>query len=158
MTVGEKIRKYRTEQGLLQKDLAAKCKMSESAIRNYELGNRIGENGCATIYELGNRTPKPHHLEVIATALGISPYALLDPDLDSEISLMHALFYLEDKYGLQVVKEEGITYMNFDVSSTTSRSMQGRLVDWVDAKGELTEEEYIHWKDTYPAKATKNKR
>ena len=143
MTVGEKIRKYRTEHVLLQKDLAAKSKMRESAIRNYELGNR---------------TPKPHHLEVIATALGISPYALLDPDLDSEISLMHALFYLEDKYGLQVVKEEGITYMNFDVSSTTSRSMQGRLVDWVDAKGELTEEEYIHWKDTYPAKATKNKR
>ena len=59
MTVGEKIRKYRTEQGLLQKDLAAKkCKMSESAIRNYELGNR---------------TPKPHHLEVIADSIGYQP-------------------------------------------------------------------------------------
>lgn len=143
MTVGEKIRKYRIEQGLLQKDLATKCKMSESAIRNYELGNR---------------TPKPHHLEVIATALGISPYALLDPDLDSEISLMHAFFYLEDHYGLQVVKEEGIAYMNFNVHESTGRSMQSKLIDWADAKGNLTEEEYLLWKDTYPAKTTRNKR
>ena len=78
MKVGEKIRKYRLQKGLLQKDLAIMCRMSESAIRNYELGNR---------------TPKPKHLEIIAQALEISPFALLDPDLESSIGVMHAFFY-----------------------------------------------------------------
>lgn len=143
MNVGEKIRKYRTEQGLLQKDLAKKCRMSESAIRNYELGNR---------------TPKPHHLEVIADALDISPYALLDPDLDSEISLMHAFFYLEESYGLQVVKEDGIAYMNFDIYKKSGKGMQDRLIDWADARKTLSNEEYEKWKDSYPKQNTVNKK
>ena len=40
MTVGDKIRKYRLEQGYTQKELAIKAGLSESAVRNYELGNR----------------------------------------------------------------------------------------------------------------------
>ena len=35
MTVGDKIRKYRLEQGYTQKELAIKAGLSESAIRNY---------------------------------------------------------------------------------------------------------------------------
>ena len=37
MTVGDKIRKYRLEQGYTQKELAIKAGLSESAVRNYEL-------------------------------------------------------------------------------------------------------------------------
>ena len=39
MTVGEKIRKFRIDQGYTQKELAIMSGLSESAIRNYELGN-----------------------------------------------------------------------------------------------------------------------
>ena len=69
MTVGEKIRKYRTQKGLSQKELAIASKMSEPAIRNYELGNR---------------NPSKKHLEAISAALGVSVFAISDPDLDSE--------------------------------------------------------------------------
>ncbi len=39
MTVGEKIRKYRLKLNISQKLLASWCKISEPALRNYELGN-----------------------------------------------------------------------------------------------------------------------
>ena len=40
-TLGERIRFYRQQAGLTQKELAGLCEVSESAIRNYELGNRV---------------------------------------------------------------------------------------------------------------------
>ena len=40
-TLGEHIRFYRQQAGLTQKELAGLCEVSESAIRNYELGNRV---------------------------------------------------------------------------------------------------------------------
>ena len=70
--------------------------MSESATRNYELGNR---------------TPSPKHLEVITSALGVSVFAISEPSLNSELSVMHALFELEESYNLKVVEEHGIYYL-----------------------------------------------
>lgn len=40
MGTGELIRKYRKMRGLTQSELAEKCGLTDSAIRNYELGNR----------------------------------------------------------------------------------------------------------------------
>ena len=40
--IGAKIRSFRTMRQLTQKQLAESCGLSESAIRNYELGNRTG--------------------------------------------------------------------------------------------------------------------
>ena len=39
--LGENIRKYRKLRGMTQKELAEKINKSESAVRNYELGNRM---------------------------------------------------------------------------------------------------------------------
>lgn len=63
MTIGENIKKYRTERGLTQKQLGEACNppMAESTIRQYELGFR---------------NPKPDTLQKIATALGVSCYNL----------------------------------------------------------------------------------
>ena len=58
MTVGEKIRKFRIDQGYTQKELAIMSGLSESAIRNYELGNRF---------------PSSEQLEKIANSLKITP-------------------------------------------------------------------------------------
>ena len=40
-TIGERIRYYRKAAGMTQKQLAEFCEVSEPAIRNYELGNRV---------------------------------------------------------------------------------------------------------------------
>ena len=91
MTVGDKIRKYRLEQGYTQKELAIKAGLSESAVRNYELGNR---------------TASQDQLEKIANVLKISPFALADPNFDTYIGVMHSLFALEDQYGLHAYRDE----------------------------------------------------
>ena len=85
MDVGKKIKRFRTAFGLSQKELAQKSGLSEPAIRNYELGNR---------------TPSEKQLEKIAGALGVSIYAISDPNLENYDAVMHALFCLEDEYGI----------------------------------------------------------
>ena len=55
MADGSRIRELRTRRGLLQRELAEMAGVTESAVRNYELGLR---------------TPRPQHLEAIARALG----------------------------------------------------------------------------------------
>lgn len=144
MKIGEKIRKYRTEQGLSQKQLAAMAGLSEPAIRNYELGNR---------------TPSEKHLTNIAKALNISTFAISDPDLESYLGVMHSLFALEDEYGAKLVCEPGATYITFPAGS----ELMQRLSDWgkiyTALKDEnISEEEYKNWKDTYPEKAVFNKK
>lgn len=143
MTIGEKIRKYRTKKGLSQKELAIASKMSEPAIRNYELGNR---------------TPNRKQLERISSALGISTFAISDPDLDSEHGVMHSLFALEETYGFKVRKDGP------DVSLVCDdHSLYERISDWGEAynrmkHGDITKEEYDEWKDSYPEKAVTNRK
>ena len=42
----------------------------------------------------------------IADALGISIFAISDPNLESYEGVLHALFYLEDEYGIEISDEE----------------------------------------------------
>ena len=56
MTIGEKIKRYRKERGLTQKELGEKCGIADSAIRRYEL------NGAR---------PKIETIQKIANALDI---------------------------------------------------------------------------------------
>lgn len=41
MTIGEKIKKARTDAKMTQKELAEKCGMADSAIRKYESGKVV---------------------------------------------------------------------------------------------------------------------
>lgn len=110
MKVGEKTRKFRTEKGLSQKELAKIAGLSEPAIRNYELGNR---------------TPSDKHLATIAEALAVSPFAISAPDIESHIGVMHTLFALEEEYGTTLVCEPGATYITFPTRS----DLRSRLSD-----------------------------
>ena len=67
MTVAENIKRIRKEKGLTQKQLGEKCKMSESTLRQYELGFR---------------NPKLQTLAKIAAALDVSANDLLESSLD----------------------------------------------------------------------------
>ncbi|MEA5004727.1 MAG: helix-turn-helix transcriptional regulator [Christensenella sp.] len=142
MTIGEKIRKFRTEKNLSQKQLSVMSGMSEPAIRNYELGNR---------------TPSEKRLDHIAQALGVSRFALSDPDLDSYVGMMHALFYLEDNYGLEVAKIEDQICLRFEnpvgTANTNLCAWYEEFSSFKDEK--ISREEYDAWRHTYPAMKAK---
>lgn len=57
MTIGEKIRMYRKEAGLSQRELGIACGMTQQQIAQYEAGSR---------------NPKPNTVKLITSALGVS--------------------------------------------------------------------------------------
>lgn len=148
MTSGEKIRNIRIQKNLSQKQLAEKVRMSEPAIRNYELGNR---------------TPSQKQIELIADALGVSPFALSDPNLDTYYGIMHALFYLENTIGLHPIEIDGQTYLALSPTDSKSKTTYADIQKWHTAfqqvnQHEISEKEYKEWKDTFPKHITLNKR
>lgn len=148
MKIGEKIRNERIHRNLSQKQLSEKVGISEPAIRNYELGNR---------------TPSPKQVELIANALKVSPFALSDPNLDSYYGIMHALFYLENTIHLHPTEIDGQVYLALSPTDNKARTTYEDIQKWYTifqqiTNHEISDEEYKEWKDTYPEKAISNKR
>lgn len=141
MTIGEKIRKFRLEKKLTQKELAIMCRNSESAIRNYELGNR---------------TPNMDQLQVIADALQINVYALSDPSIDTYTGAIHTLFAMEEAYGLHpITDEDGQIYLTVDYQK--GGALQDSIEAWSKIyeklrKEAVSESEYYDWKSKYPTR------
>ena len=139
MTIGEKIRKFRLEKNLTQKELAIMCRNSESAIRNYELGNR---------------TPNMDQLQVIADALQINVYALADPSINSYTGAIHTLFAMEEAYGLHpITDEDGQIYLTVDYQK--GGALQDSIVAWGNMyeklkKENISVEKYNAWLASYP--------
>lgn len=137
MKVGKQIKKFRLARGMSQKELAIRVGVSEPAIRNYELGKRF---------------PNERQIERIAGVLGVSPYAIANPDFDETYyGVTHALFRLEDIYGLRPI-EEGI-HVSLDFGA--NRSMCNTLRLWYEEReklrrGEITQEEYDLWRYSFP--------
>jgi len=142
MKIGERLKKFRTARGLSQKELAIMSRMSEPAIRNYELGNRY---------------PNDKQLAKIGEALGINPLALADPDFDTQNGtyngLMHALFQLEDIYGLKPQIIDGKVILSFDVKRNSR--IESDLQLWNDElealiNENISKEEYDLWRYSFP--------
>ena len=74
------------------KKLADKCRLNESTIQNYEFENRYP--GEATLLNIANN-------------LGISFYALSDPDISNIFSVLPALFDIEWAYRLRPTIKDG---------------------------------------------------
>lgn len=76
--------------------------------------------------------------------------------IDTDIGLMHTLFALEDIRGLTIGEIDGEICLRLDRSrGLTYSSMFEMLLKWAnEAKkleaGEITREEYDHWRYTYP--------
>jgi transcriptional regulator with XRE-family HTH domain len=139
MSIGKQIRKYRNLRNLFQKDIANKIGSSDSAVRNYELGNRI---------------PSQDQINDIAAALNINPAALTAPDFDTIDSIMHALFALEENNHIQLLEINGSNYLTFDDSS--SKELSQCIAKWFEKyeayqKGLISEAEYIEWKAMFPS-------
>lgn len=154
-TLGEKIRFYRQQAGLTQKELAGLCEVSESAIRNYELGNRV---------------PDFLTLKTIAEQLRVSYYAIADINLTELDGAVQALFKLEEIYGLHPTEVDGHIHFVFrdsvaledfqenpDIALAGIGAMiQQRVRSFLKAfalhdAGELSDEDYALWKSKFPA-------
>lgn len=134
MSITGKIFMHRKRLGMTQAELAEKTGLSESAIRSYELGNRI---------------PKPAHREAIAKALGINPKTLDDfygEDVDATIQ---CLMDMETNEMIRPVLINGIAYL-----MPIQVDMETGVQEWAEkqleyAYQDLGDEEYMSWKDSY---------
>lgn len=138
--VGYLIRNFRIASDMTQKELADKCGLNESTIRNYELGNRYPD--AATLLNIANN-------------LGVSFYALSDPDVANVFSALHVLFDVEWAYGLRPTMKDGEVIFKFEerLSSTGPRPQEDidnfrKMVEyWAKLRDrledrEITESEY----------------
>ena len=145
MAIGERIRFIRNLRGMTQKYLGMAVGFDE----------RTADVRMAQ-YESGTRTPKADLTNAVASALEVSPLALNVPDIDSYYGLMHTLFAIEDLYGLQIGEINGEVCLHLDNSRGTSYlSMLNMLHSWQQEteklkSGEITKEDYDHWRYTYP--------
>ena len=97
-TLGERIRFYRQQAGLTQKELAGLCEVSESAIRNYELGNRV---------------PDFLTLHAIAEKLRVNYAAIAGEKVTDLEGVLQALYKLEEIYGLYPTEVDGHIHFVF---------------------------------------------
>jgi len=145
MAIGERIRWFRTKLGMTQKYLGVAAGLPES---NADI--RMAQ------YEAGMRTPKADLTKNLADALDVSPLALNVPDMDTLEGLMHTLFALEDLYGLTVCPEEGDVRLRIDpYKGIKAVELHRMLTSWQEQairlkKGEITQEEYDHWRYHFP--------
>ena len=154
-TQGERIRFYRQQAGLTQKELAGLCGVSESAIRNYELENRVPD--FMTLHE-------------IAEKLRVNYAAIAGEKVTDLEGALQALYKLEEIYGLYPTEVDGHIHFVFrdsvavdkfkpdmdTIMGSPGALLQYRILGFMKARaqhdaGELTDEEYAIWKSKFPA-------
>lgn len=141
LKTGELIKKYRKMRRMTQRQLAAACGQTDSAIRNYEL--------C-------NRTPGEPQIQAIASALAISPEALREVPLESSRQALELLFRLNEELGLVPMEVDGTMVLGFDSAAKKSPKLVMAIKAWKemldsDKAGEITPVELDAWKAGFGA-------
>ncbi|EEG47577.1 helix-turn-helix domain-containing protein [Blautia hydrogenotrophica] len=91
MTVGEKIKTFRTIRGISQN----------------MLGELAGIGGTTILkYELGSQNPKPDQLLKIANALGVSINVLTDFDIETASDVLTLLFKMDEQIDMEIDGEK----------------------------------------------------
>ena len=148
-SLGVRIRYFRKKKGFTQKELGEAIGVNDSTIRNYELGNR---------------TPDANTMAKIAEALEIDFYTLKSTEVNSVDSAVHALFDIEDRYGLVpdkigdnicLVLDQADSSAYPDRTDTEISEFNTALLSWYKARislldGKVDEDTYMTWKETYP--------
>lgn len=130
--LGKSIRNVRMRRNMTQRELANAIEgIGESALRSYELGER---------------SPKQDALERIAKALDVAPACFDTYVIDRYDELVHALFLLEDRFGIEPCADGSIRF--------TDEAIQSCVCTWRDWKefleeGKITREEYEDRKDGF---------
>ena len=145
MAIGERIHFFRIMRGMTQKYLGMALGFPEKSA-----DVRLAQ------YETGTRTPKADVTEALAQVLDVSPKALDVPDIDSYIGLMHTLFTLEDRYGLEVCESDGEAHLRVNIRKGRDAEQLSQMLEaWKEqsaklAAGEISREEYDRWRYHYP--------
>ncbi len=125
MTVGEKIRAYRTLRGISQKTLGELADMNEVTIRKYEAGDR---------------NPKPDQLLKIANALGVSINLFMDFDIETVSDVLSLIFKMDEQVDLEFQGKKNSKGV-IDPKTLTLRfnhpQINERLAKWAQAKAAL---------------------
>jgi len=142
------IRNFRIVADLTQKELAERCGLNESTIRNYELGNRYPDE--ATLLNIANN-------------LNVSFFALSDPDVANIFCALHVLFDIEWTYGLRPTMKDGEVVLKFEdrLSCTGPRPQEDLdafhtiVKYWARSRdrlqdGEIAESEYYFKEVKFP--------
>lgn len=130
--LGKSIRNVRMRRNMTQRELANAIEgIGESALRSYELGER---------------SPKQDALERIAKALDVAPACFDTYGIEHYHELMHALFLLEDRFGIEPCADGNIRL--------TDETIQSCVCTWWSWKeflkeGKITREEYENRKDSF---------
>ncbi|RRF98790.1 MAG: XRE family transcriptional regulator [Coriobacteriaceae bacterium] len=136
MSIGARIRKFRKEADMTQRELADEVGLTGSAIRNYEHDIRV---------------PSDELIEKIAAALDVSPDSIREIGVTGARGALEVLFRYESELGLMpVVTEDGIAVMVDPYREGAQKADQAlkawkRMRDEL-AAGEITEKEYEAWK------------
>ena len=145
MAIGERIRHMRNLRSMTLRWLGMAVGFSEKTA-----DIRMAQ------YEKGTRTPKEDLTRRLAEVLEVSPHALDVPDIDTPEGLMHTLFTLEDRYGLEVCECEDEVHLRVHIhKGRDAAELHRMLTAWgaIAAKlkaGEITKEEYDRWRYRYP--------
>lgn len=134
MKLGEKIRYFRREAELTQKQLGIMLGFTES---NADV--RIAQ------YESGTRKPSFLVMKNMSDKLDVSMYALEAPEIDlrRQNETMHILFALEDA-GLIQFTDSGI------LIDTKDKNFRKRLLQWRTVHSKIADKEsYDEWRYRY---------
>lgn len=112
---GTRIKFYRSLAELTQKELGRRCGVSESAIRNYELGNRL---------------PDKKTLKNIAYALEINPAVLEELNPTDLPGTMNILYCLESMWGLRPFLDNN--NIRFEFGSRSSYAVPYITDDYIE--------------------------
>lgn len=136
--LAKRLKTLRGELHLTQKDVANKARITESAYR---------------AYELGDRNPKPEILNRVAKALGVRSEYLSAPTFRNRREFAYAILENEDAFGYTVRDIEGIpaivegygSSMDFFAEFVRSWEVMRKKLN----NNEITKEEYEDWKRTW---------
>ena len=120
--IGERIRTIREARKMTRAELGALVGLDQNRVQQYENGRR---------------KPKIPLLKKIAEALGVETIALMDPTVDSYVGAMYALFQMEEKLDMRIVKKDGCYYLQF--GDGKYGGMNNYLKKWYEVRQALEE-------------------
>ena len=120
--IGERIKKIREVREMTRAELGALVGLDQNRVQQYENGKR---------------KPKIPLLKKFAAALGVETIALMDPTTESYVNAMHALFQMEEKLDMKIVKKDGCYYLQF--GDGKSDGMNRYLRKWYEVREALDE-------------------
>lgn len=152
--IGRRIRKIREAKDLSKKELGIKTGLSAKRISQLEEGRRRSSKKV---------------IEKLASALGVTQFALEDPDPATYIGAMYALFELEENHDFRIehTEQDGPprVCLSIDFQKSLYSDMQSWHEKYVATQGELqtarSEKEkerilssYNSWKWNFPQEMT----